>query len=69
MSVKSFSDLFPISEGLRILILKWYSFLTRIPFTGVGWPDFCFVPVVSQSPKFSERGRKMSLGMGAVNWV
>ena len=64
MSIRIFSDLFPLLEGLQNINSQEGSSLTRIPLTGVGWPDICSVPIASQSPEPLEGGRKVSLGRG-----
>lgn len=64
MSIRIFSDLFPLLEELQNINPQEGSSLTRIPLTGVGWPDFCSVPIASQSPEPLEGGRKVSLGRG-----
>ena len=70
MTMTSFSDLFPLlSDESQSINPQEASSLTRIPLTGACWPDFCSVPVASQTPEPSEGGRKASRGVGAVNWV
>lgn len=60
MSMRSFSDLFPLLEESESQNInpQEVSSLTRIPLTGAGWLAFSSVPVVSPEPLAG--GRKES---------